>query len=176
MKVKFNEQLLLWALGVIQPACARDIVSFISEIYPHVPSLPELTEIESYFSGWRDAGIIERVHAKSRYYSLSYQGDLKLSRSLRKLRDRARLFLLKKARNAKIITSGEEVQELTGVSPVMDSSISLQEGGRPIISAAAPRLSRTTAELIGRLSQSSLKLVLIKTLPTFFLNIILFQP
>ena len=79
MKVKFNEDVLLWAIGVLQPASASDALKFISYIYPEIQPLPLVKEIEQVLSRFRDHGIIARVHGKSRLYSLAYAGNAKLS-------------------------------------------------------------------------------------------------
>ncbi len=142
MIVKFNEDILIWAIGVLQPASASDALKFISYIYPEIKPLPLVKEIEQVLSGFRDHGIVARVHGKSRLYSLTYAGNAKLSVKLRRHRDKARLFLLRDARKCNIVMSGEEKKESVGVSPTPDGSSTLKDLPRPIKTAATPRSPR----------------------------------
>ena len=102
MKVNFNEDILIWAIGVLQPASASDALKFISHIYPEIRPLPLVKEIEQVISRFRDVGFVARVHGKSRLYSLTYAGNTKISVKLRRHRDKARLFLLKDTRKCNI--------------------------------------------------------------------------
>ena len=142
MKVNFNENILLWAIGVLQPASASDALKFISHIYPEIQPLPLVKEIEQVLSGFRDVGFAIRVHGKSRLYSLTYAGNAKISVKLRRHRDKARLFLLKDTRRCNLVMLGEEKKELVGDPPISDGSSILQEFQRPIKTAAAPRYPR----------------------------------
>jgi retron-type reverse transcriptase len=142
MKVNFNTDILLWAIGVLQPASASDVLKFISYIYPEIKPLPLVKEIDQIFSELRNLGFTVRVHGKSRLYSLTYAGNIKISTKLRRHRDKARLFLLKDTRQCNIAMSGEEKKELVGDSPTTDGSSTLQEFQRPIKTAAAPRYPR----------------------------------
>ena len=142
MKVNFNEDILIWAIGVLQPASASDALKFISHIYPEIRPLPLVKEIEQVLSRFRDLGFVARVHGKSRLYSLTYAGNTKISVKLRRHRDKARLFLLKDTRKCNIVMSGEEKKELVGDSPTSDGSSTLQEFQWPIKTAAAPRYPR----------------------------------
>ena len=142
MKVNFNEDILLWTIGVLQPASASDALKFISYIYPEIQPLPLVKEIEQVLSRLRDHGIIARVHGKSRLYSLTYAGNTKLSVKLRRHRDKARLFLLKDTRKCNIVMSEEGKKESVGDSPTSDGSSTLQDFSRPIKTAAAPRYPR----------------------------------
>lgn len=144
MKTKLNEELFLWAVGVLQPATAKNVIDLIVEMFPEIRPLPTVSEVESRFNTWRESGLLARVHGKSRYYSLTYEGQSHLSVPLRRYKDQVRLFLLKDARNAKVTLSGEATQELAGVSPAVDGSTDLQEGGRPVIPAVDPRGPRIT--------------------------------
>lgn len=142
MKIKFNENILFWAIGVLQPASASDVLKFISHIYPEVQPLPLVKEIEKALSGFKDSNFVARVHGKSRLYSLTHAGNTKISVKLRMHRDKARLFLLKDTRKCNLIMSGEEKKELVGDTPTVDGSSTLQDLPRPIEPAAPPRSPR----------------------------------
>lgn len=142
MKVSFNIDLLLWTIGVLQPASASDVLKFIAYIYPEIQPLPLVKDIEQILFGLRNAGLVYRVHGKSRLYSLTYEGSTKIPIKLRRHRDKVRLFLLKDTRKCNIILSGEDNKGLVGVPPTSDVSSTLQEFQRPIKTAVAPRYPR----------------------------------
>lgn len=144
MRLRLNENILLWAVAVLQPASAANVRSFIASIYPEILPLPNNGEIENIFSSWREEGYLQRVHGKSRLYSATYKANLKLSVKLRRSRDKARIFLLKSTRAANLSISGVREQDSVGDSPSTEGSIILQEGAWPIKPAAAPRVPRTT--------------------------------
>ena len=134
MAVKFNKDLFLWSLGVLQPASAVETMAFISNIYPNIPSssLPSIKDVEYNLKQWTKDGVVMLVRESAPYlYSLTYKGSMRLSVKIRRNRDKTRLFLLKKARSYILRISGEEVQELAGVSPAEDDSSILQDA-RPI--------------------------------------------
>ena len=142
MRTEFNQDLILWSVGVLQPTTAKSTLAFISELFPEIKPLPSVGEIDQLFNGWRVSGFVARVHGKSRYFSLTYTGQRELSVALRRYRDQVRLFLLKEARGARFYKSGELVQELVGEPPTAEDSSVLQEGSQPVTSAADPRRPR----------------------------------
>ncbi len=147
MTIRFNEDLLLWSLATLQPATIGDALLFIGAMFSDVQPLPQVKELEPTIDAWRDQGDIIRVHGKSRLYSVTSSGNERLSFPLRRYRDRVRLFLLKSARDASLIVSGEAREGLAGASLAVDGSSSTQEGTRPKDSAAVPRRPRN----IGRI-------------------------
>ena len=149
MKVRFNEELLLWAIGVLQPASVGDAIAFIREIFPEVQSLPRIKDLDPVVSRWLDGRYIIRVHGKSRLYSLSYIGNHRLSIPLRRHRDKTRLFLLKSARDVRFAVSGEAQKGMAGASPAVKGSSDTQEGSRPISSDGVPRQPRNPARTYG---------------------------
>ena len=144
MQSRLNENILLWAVAVLQPASAADVRTFIASIYPEISPLPNNGEIENIFSSWRQEGYLQRVHGKSRLYSATYKANSKLSIKLRRSRDKARIFLLKSARDVSQNKSGVREQDSVGDSPPTEGSRQLQEGSWPIKPASVPRDPRTT--------------------------------
>ncbi|HRQ06002.1 MAG TPA: retron St85 family RNA-directed DNA polymerase [Nitrosomonas halophila] len=142
MRIRFNDDLLLWAIATLQPASVKDAVAFIGEIFPSVNPLPEARDLEPLISGWQAAGYLVRVHGKSRLFSVTRKGNEKLSVRLRRHRDKARLFLLKAAHGAKFMQSGATQRGMAGASPAVNCSGSIQEGSQPINPAASPRRPR----------------------------------
>jgi RNA-directed DNA polymerase len=140
----FNRELLSWALGVLQPASASDVLKLIDEMYPEISELPKVHEINKIFTQWKEKGQIARVHGKSRLFSLTSRGNDKLSPKLRRHRDKSRLFLLKSARFDSLGLSGVAGRNLAGDSPALEGSMEIQEGTRPVKRAALPRRPRKT--------------------------------
>jgi len=138
MAVKFNEKLLLWTLGVIQPTPAGALRDFLRDVFPEIDSIPTLENIEDYLKKWAAVGVASIVSKKPRYlYSLTYEGTLRLPKKLRHNRDKTRLFLLKKARLGRIYLSEEDVKGLVGDAPTAEDSRRTQDKQRPIGSAVA---------------------------------------
>lgn len=148
MTIRFNNDLLFWSLATLQPASIEDALLFISEIFPDVRPLPEAKELVPAVESWRDIGYFSQVHVKRRLFSLTSSGNEQLSFSLRRYRDRVRLFLLKSARDASLSLSEEARERLAGASPAVDGSSSTQEDTRPKGSAAVPRGPRTTGRTL----------------------------
>src|SRR5688572_21550152 len=98
MGVRFNEHIWLWALGVIQPASAHEVLLFIRSIFPDVEDLPDAKDLAPTVTRWLSGGQIFLVDEKHRYYSVGYKGNHLLSVRQRRLRDKNRLFLLHAAR------------------------------------------------------------------------------
>jgi len=142
MRVDFNRETLLWAIGVLQPASASDVINFLSIIFPEIKPVPLVKEVEQILASLRNMGLVSRVHGKSRLYSLSYAGSTKIPTDLRRHRDKSRLFLLKDTRKYIKNESGEETKELVGDSPTVDGSRILQDFQRSIKTTAAPRYPR----------------------------------
>ena len=139
MRARFNEDLLLWAIATLQPASVGDALQFINEIFPDVQPLPKIKDLDYLIEEWRQLRYIERVHGKSRLYSITYRGNDKLTKPLRHYRDKVRLFLLKAAHDARFEVSEGVQQGMGGDSPSEIGSSDIQEAAWPISSAAAPR-------------------------------------
>ena len=120
MSVKVNRTLVFWALGVVQPASAFDLIGFIGSMYPDVRPLPSVGDIRKLLDIWVERSDIQRVHARSRLYSLTSRGNSRFEKRLRHQRDKLRIVLLKSARHDRFEWSGEASQGLLGVSPSID--------------------------------------------------------
>lgn len=144
MRVRFNEDLLLWAIATLQPASVGDAVCFIEAVFPDVLPLPKVGELEPIIEVWKREKFIVRVHGKSRLYSITIRGNEKLPIRLRRYRDRVRLFLMKSAHSDRFELSEVAQWSLAGASPAVNGSSDLQEGSRPISSDAVPREPRTS--------------------------------
>jgi hypothetical protein len=54
MRIRFNQELLMWAIGVLQPASIKDALGLIEEVLPDVSPLPLVKELEPIVSRWRE--------------------------------------------------------------------------------------------------------------------------
>ncbi|MEF8716272.1 MAG: reverse transcriptase domain-containing protein [Candidatus Accumulibacter necessarius] len=139
MSVGVNQSFVRLALGCIQPASAEQIAAFISSSLPTGAHPLHAEKIREVLDGWASSGDILCVHKRYLLYSLTRQGDGKLSAPERKVRDRTRMFLLKDLRSASLRAS-----EVWGIEQADDSSavshgMAVQEDERPIGAAVSPR-------------------------------------
>lgn len=141
MTVRFNDRLLLWGIAVLQPASAADVLRFIKMVFPDAGKLPAVKDVRPTVDRWVEGGQLSRVHGKSRLYSVTAKGNHLMPVTLRRARDKARLFLLKEAHVAKVTVSGDAPKRLAGDSPAENGSSDTQ-GARPISTAASPRDAR----------------------------------
>lgn len=130
--------MLLWCLAVIQPASLDEVISFMLGMYGD--SLKDFPKSE--FKGVLDSlfavGDVVLVDESNRLYSLTLSGNHKLTKELRKKRDRARLFLLKKARQSMVSASAGGRKKLGDGSSPIDARCDVNKGSRPIALAAGP--------------------------------------
>ena len=131
MTVRFNDQLVLWAIGVLQPATVDEALRFMSMVFKDLGPLPEVQDVQPTVDRWVEGGQLIRVHARPKLYSVTAKGNHLMSVRLRRSRDKARIFLLKEARLTKVQSSGDALKRLAGDSPAETVSSSTQEA-RPI--------------------------------------------
>jgi retron-type reverse transcriptase len=143
MSVRVNPQLVRLALASIQPASADAVNQFIQSALGDEDKVIALDSIRYLIHGWEDAGDIVCVHKRLRLYSLTKQGDSKLSKAEKRLRDRTRLFLLKEVRASRLERPEAGSTEKADVSSAVLIDPAIQEGERPIGAAAPPRQARS---------------------------------
>ncbi len=143
MATRFNDRLLLWGLGVLQPAGASHVLEYLKAIFSDIQTMPTLSQVEDYFIRWEKMGFIVNVDkTRVHLYSLTTRGNAILPADIRRNRDKARLFLLNEARTNRISLSREDVRDLVGVAPTVDGSRDDTRARRPI---------NTTVVLAGRI-------------------------
>lgn len=130
MKKILNPQTTLFAVGVMQPATAREIGRFLWEAFAEGGDRPAIRELENFLDEQIVLGrVLEFEWEKRRLFSLTRHGNLYMRQDLRKLRDKLRLYLLKKASAAKKYRSRAGGESgLAGVSPAVDTSRALEGG------------------------------------------------
>ena len=52
MSIKFNDQLLFYGLGVIQPATPSEVIEFLRLIYPDITQWPDEEMLNQIFLEW----------------------------------------------------------------------------------------------------------------------------
>jgi len=149
MSIKFNEKLLLWGLGVLQPASSREIIGFLRLVYPSVEQWPDEKVLQSIFHDWSEKKYIIRLNKKYELYSLTSFANQSMGEKLRRQRDKARITLLRAAYDASLRKSEEVGQDLDGDSPSSEVSFTTKEGSRPVISGSEPSQTQST-RLISR--------------------------
>lgn len=124
MKKILNPRTTLLAVGVLQPASAKEVRGFLETVFEKGGSPPSELEIEEFLSTQATVGRLIRLNPNgAAFYSLSLVGNYYLSPDLRKTRDKFRAYLLRDAHRARFIESHEDTdEELAGVSPAADTS------------------------------------------------------
>ncbi|MBL7556537.1 MAG: retron St85 family RNA-directed DNA polymerase [Bdellovibrionaceae bacterium] len=144
MSIKFNDQLLFYGLGVIQPATPFEVIEFLRLIYPDITQWPDEEMLNQTFSEWLRLHYVIILNKEYHLLSLTSVANLRMDWKLRKLRDKARLTLLRELYDASLNRSEVAKQDLDGDSPSSESSTISQEGTRPVNSGSAPsRLTST---------------------------------
>lgn len=144
MSIRFNDQLLLWGLGVLQPATPREVLSFLKLVYPTVQQWPDELYVDDLFSHWEASNYIVVLNKKYSLYSLTGLGNMRMDVKLRRQRDKARISLLHAAYGANLVSPGVMEQDLDGDSPSSEVSSTLQEGSRPVGSGSQPSRAEPT--------------------------------
>ena len=150
MSILFNDKLLLWGLGVIQPASPMEIINFLKIVYPKIDQWPDSQSLEGIFKTWLNEKLVLQTNKKYQLYSLTILGNSRLSAKLRVHRDKARVTLLRAVYDDNLSKSGAVVQDLDGVSPSLEARSSTQEGTRPVNLAGEPSRTEST-RLTGKL-------------------------
>jgi retron-type reverse transcriptase len=144
MAVIFNDKLLMWAIGVIQPATIDETISFLGLVYPQVKAWPDVNELKAIFVLWEKKKYIFLVNTKAEMYSLGVTANHYLGEKLRRRRDKARLSLLRSIYDASLNKPEEVVRNLGGVSPSSEVSLTIQEGPGPVNSGLRPSRINST--------------------------------
>lgn len=144
MSIQFNDQLLLWGLGVLQPAAPQEVLSFLKLVYPTVEQWPDELYLNDCFSHWETSNYIVVLNKKYSMYSLTALANMRMDVKLRRQRDKARISLLRAAYDASLGLPGAMDQDLGGASPSSEISSTLQEGSRPVGSGSQPSRSEPT--------------------------------
>lgn len=122
MTARLNEQVMLLALGVLQPSSAPELRGYLAQMFSSAGIIPDVAIFESFLIQQEKLGrIITVASDEDRRFALTYQGSEFLNPATRKIRDKLRLFLLRDAHRRRILLSRADVaKELAGASPAID--------------------------------------------------------
>ena len=139
MKKIINPHLALFAVGVLQPASAREVRGLFRTVFSEGGRLPSVQEFSEFLEEqYANGRVLRLLPQGDGYYSLTLSGTRYLPPNLTRTRDKFRMYLLRDAHRARIIASrGGIDEELAGASPAADTSTEVK--GR-----AANKLGRTT--------------------------------
>jgi len=124
MKQILNAQIILIAVGVLQPARAVEVLGFLETVLPHAGMMPTADAILNFLKERERGGHLVRVARDEAggLYSLTIQGHRFLSPSQRRLRDKLRFYLLRDSHRGKIRELEDGAQRLIGAAPIVDNS------------------------------------------------------
>ncbi|WP_320171129.1 reverse transcriptase family protein [Maridesulfovibrio sp.] len=131
-------QIYLWAVGVLQPVTPTAIRRFLEKAFPNASEGLRTKDVKEKLEEMFEVHLVVRALNDIDYlYSLTQLGSQVIPYKLRKHRDKARIFFLKDVAQAarKSCKLKEQGLELTGVSPVSESSSNIQHR-RPIATLA----------------------------------------
>jgi hypothetical protein len=143
MTVRINKSLVRLALGCIQPASAEAVSSFIDGSVVGASLSLDAKQVADLLAAWAEGGDVLCVHKRHGLYSLTRQGDAKLSAAERRVRDRTRMFLLKELRRANVAAPEDLGIEQADASSAVSHDPAVQEDERPIGAAGSPRRARS---------------------------------
>jgi hypothetical protein len=133
MTTSINFRLLLWATAVVQPADPLEILNYLRAVLKDSETLPDIESIKTHLKLLKKLGYVDTVSAKYDLYSITLDGDEKLTSTLRKLRDKVRIFLLDKCmKEAKFRgLASTDTTNMGGVSPSLQFRSFIKEVPHP---------------------------------------------
>jgi hypothetical protein len=130
MKQVLNPQIILIAVGVLQPTNPAEVIGFLSTMLPDAGMMPKQHTVLEFLKEREKAGYVIRVirpdntsdsDNTSDMYSLTLAGHRYLTLRQRKIRDKFRFYLLRDAHRARFVSPVGGAQRLVGVSPTVDN-------------------------------------------------------
>jgi retron-type reverse transcriptase len=128
MKQIINQHMGLLAVGVLQPASAREVYAFLNTVFHSGGKLPPVDDFGDFLREQLRFGHVLQVRsAPEPLYSLTLRGNHYLPLNIRKIRDKLRMYLLRDAHRRRVTRSPGDIEEgLAGVSPAADTSSGLK--------------------------------------------------
>jgi retron-type reverse transcriptase len=123
MKTGINSQTALLAIGILQPATAKEIRGYLLRIFPDVSVIPSEADYRAFLGELELSGrAVSYRRGSLQLYSLTTVASHELSAKARRVRDKRRLYLLRSARRGRFSASrGGSKKELAGASPALDT-------------------------------------------------------
>src|SRR5690554_2104787 len=97
MRLRLTDELLLWSMGVLQPVGPEEALAYLIEMYADLAEPLRSIDFVAACEELEQRGLVAVARKSGPYYSLTQAGNERLPKPLRKLRDQARLFLLREA-------------------------------------------------------------------------------
>src|SRR5260370_37535956 len=106
MKKIINPQMGLFATGVLHPTSAAEVRGFLGTIFREAGELPSNEAFSEFLEGQSLFGRVIKVSSEENaLYSLTLSGHHYLSPTLRKSRDKYRMYLLRDSHRARVVLS-----------------------------------------------------------------------
>ncbi|EMK5418347.1 retron St85 family RNA-directed DNA polymerase [Escherichia coli] len=142
MEESTNYKLIVWGLSVIQPASPNEVLNYLASTLNDNGLLPEVEKMIHYFELLDQHGYIHQVSKRNNLYSLTPKGNERLTPSLKKLRDKIRLFMLDNCHSASKlrVLASTDTENMGGGSPSLQLRHNSKEVPHPSLSWAAGTL------------------------------------
>lgn len=142
MEESTNYKLLIWGLSIIQPATPNEVLNYLSVALNDNGLLPKKERMENHFEQLSQIGYIEKVSKRSNLYSVTPRGNERLSPSLKKLRDKLRIFMLDKCYSTSKLRglASTDTENMGGVSPSLQFRHTSKEVPHPSLPWASGTL------------------------------------
>ncbi|MBL1165827.1 RNA-directed DNA polymerase, partial [Escherichia coli] len=136
MEESTNYKLIVWGLSVIQPASPNEVLNYLASTLNDNGLLPEVEKMIHYFELLDQHGYIHQVSKRNNLYSLTPKGNERLTPSLKKLRDKIRLFMLDNCHSASKlrVLASTDTENMGGGSPSLQLRHNSKEVPHPSLS------------------------------------------
>tara|TARA_R110002072_G_scaffold121666_5_gene255778 strand:- start:171 stop:1616 length:1446 start_codon:yes stop_codon:yes gene_type:complete len=139
MKSVFNQSTLLWVIGILQPVSAPELAKYLKLVLDSAGHLPDEDKLHKLIMRQEQAKRVIRVARNPDLFSMTSLGNAYLTKEERHSRDKARLYLLKDARKARMYSSREVPDTgLGGVAPSVNARPLTKEREVNIIGPVVP--------------------------------------
>ncbi|WP_409075033.1 retron St85 family RNA-directed DNA polymerase [Pantoea sp. C3] len=143
MEESTNYKLLIWGLSVIQPATPNEVLKYLSSALNDNGLLPEIEKMTQYFESLEQLGFMIKVSKRNNLYSLTPKGNERLPSTLKRLRDKLRLFMLDNCHStSKLVRvlASTDTENMGGDSPSLQLRHNSKEVPHPSLPWAAGAL------------------------------------
>ncbi|HAT2868357.1 TPA: RNA-directed DNA polymerase [Serratia marcescens] len=142
MEESTNYKLLLWGLSVIQPATPNEVLNYLTSTLNDNGLLPEVERMVHYFELLEQHGYMHQVSRRNNLYSLTPRGNERLTPTLKRLRDKIRLFMLDNCHSISKLgmLASTDTENMDGDSPSLQLRHNSKEVPHPSLPWAAGAL------------------------------------
>jgi RNA-directed DNA polymerase len=127
MNPTLNDRMALFSVGVIQPALITEICAFLNGLFKDAGNPISEEQMKEFIDEQLVAGRVGVSNGSTSLYSLTATGNDRLTRQLRLLRDKMRLYLLRAAHDGRQVRSRVgSLSGMAGVSPASQSRANIE--------------------------------------------------